>query len=113
MVCYVSNILDARVVDIDIPMKEKGNSYVTPYSSIETWLTEFMDADYVITDGARRIAIYVFLAKDGESCYVTRSLFRDARDYTEGQHRFTILHKEKINIKTGENKVLFSSLENK
>ncbi len=58
-------------------------------------------------------AIYVFLAKDGESCYVTRSLFRDARDYTEGQHRFTILHKEKINIKTGENKVLFSSLENK
>lgn len=70
-------------------------------------------ADYVITDGARHIAIYVFLAKDGESCYVTRSLFRDARDYTEGQHRFTILHKEKINIKTGENKVLFSSLENK
>ena len=49
--------------------------------------------------------------KDGTSCYVTRSLFRDVRDYTEGQHRFAILHKEKINIKTGENTVLFSTLK--
>lgn len=59
MVCYVSNILDARVVDIDIPMKEKGNSYVTPYSSIETWLTEFMDADYVITDSFHGMAFSI------------------------------------------------------
>ena len=71
----------------------------------------YFHTEIFITDGARRIAIYVFLVKDGTSCYVTRSLFRDVRDYTEGQHRFAILHKEKINIKTGENTVLFSTLK--
>ena len=70
-------------------------------------------ADYIITDAGKNIAIYVFLSKDGESCYITRSLFRDAKDYTEGQHRFTILHKEKVNIKAKESTVLYSSLKNK
>lgn len=68
-------------------------------------------ADYIITDARKNIAIYVFLSKDGESCYITRSLFRDAKDYTEGQHRFTILHKEKFNTKTKESMVLYSSLK--
>ncbi len=67
-------------------------------------------ADYIITDADRRIAIYVFLSKDGESCYIARSLFRDTRDYTEGQRRFKILHKEKVNLRTRESTVLYSAL---
>ena len=61
----------------------------------------YFHTEIFITDGARRIAIYVFLVKDGTSCYVTRSLFRDVRDYTEGQHRF-------IRCGTVPNKVSFN-----
>lgn len=56
------------------------------------------------------LAIYVFLSKDGESCYIIRSLFRDTKDYTEGQRRFKILHKEKVNLRTRESTVLYSVL---
>lgn len=65
-------------------------------------------AQYVITDADRVIALYVFLAADGKSGYITRSLFRDSRDYTEGQHRFTILSKDKVNTKTLETERLFT-----
>ena len=65
-------------------------------------------ADYVITDANKKIALYVFLANDGKSSYIARSLFQNAKDYTAGQHRFTILSKNKINIKTQECERLFS-----
>jgi hypothetical protein len=65
-------------------------------------------AQYVITDADKSIALYVFLAADGESGYITRSLFRDSKDYTEGQHRFTILSKDKVNIRTKECERLFT-----
>lgn len=65
-------------------------------------------AEYVITDAHKNIALYVFLAEDDETGYITRSLFRDAKDYTAGQHRFTILSKDKVNTKTQERTRLFT-----
>ena len=62
----------------------------------------------VSTDADKSIALYVFISADGESGYITRSLFRDSNDYTEGQHRFTILSKDKVNIKTQECERLFT-----
>ena len=65
-------------------------------------------ADYIITDAGHNIAIYVFLSQSEESYYITRSLIRDTRNYTEGQHKFAILKKEKVNQRTGERVVLFA-----
>lgn len=64
-------------------------------------------AKYVITDAERSIALYVFLTENDKSSYITRSLFRTATDYTAGQHRFTILSKDKVNIKTQKSERLF------
>lgn len=45
----VAENLNAELHDIDIPMSFNTNN-ISKYISVETWLTELFDADYVITD---------------------------------------------------------------
>lgn len=72
-------------------------------------------ADFVMQNEVDHIIAYLFLAKRKESSeYVCKSFFpKGKKDYTKGQERFTLLYKEKINMKTGEAVVQYDKLSPK
>ncbi len=61
-------------------------------------------ADYLLENKLEGIPIYLFLTqRTGENTQVCRTLFpKTNKDYTEGQPRYALLKKEKINRLTSE-----------
>lgn len=71
-----------------------------------------IEADYLLSTLLENSEIYIFLAEHKETGrYFCRSFFpKEARDYTEGQPRYTMLYKEKKNLSTGEIIVQYDKL---
>ena len=63
-----------------------------------------IQADYLLQNEFDGQAVYLFLAQRmGDDTQVCRTFFpKEDKDYAEGQPRYTLLKKEKINRKTGE-----------
>lgn len=62
-----------------------------------------IQADYLLQNEYKGEQVYLFLAKrDGGDTQVCRTFFpKSGKDYAEGQPRYTLLKKEKLNIETG------------
>lgn len=69
-------------------------------------------ADYLLSTSLENSDIYIFIAEHKDTGkYFCRSFFpKEKKDYTEGQPRFTMLYKEKINLITGETIVQYDQL---
>lgn len=70
-------------------------------------------ADYLLEGQAKRIPVYLFLGKrsDDESNQMCRTFFgKGEKDYTQGQPRYTLLKKEKKDVRTGETIVQYNFL---
>ena len=68
-----------------------------------------IQADYLLQNDFEGQPVYLFLAqRAGKSTQVCRTFFPKAeKDYAQGQPRYTLLKKEKINRNTGEITVQF------
>ena len=74
-----------------------------------------IQADYLLQNDFEGQPVYLFLAqRTGESTQVCRTFFPKAeKDYAQGQPRYTLLKKEKINRNKGETTVQFDRLSPK
>ncbi len=71
-----------------------------------------IEADYILSTPHSDTDIYIFISQvENKGLYFCRSFFpKGERDYTEGQPRYTMLYKEKINLTTGETIVQYDRL---
>lgn len=71
-----------------------------------------IEADYLLSTPFENTDIYIFIAEHKETGrYFCRSFFpKETKDYTEGQPRYTMLYKEKINLVTGETTIQYDRL---
>lgn len=71
-----------------------------------------ISADYLLQNDFEGNPVYLFLAQRiGTDIQVCRTFFpKTEKDYTEGQPRYTLLKKEKKNLKTGETEIQFDRL---
>lgn len=68
-------------------------------------------SDFLLVTPLNAEDIYVFISKDEEDTYFCRSFFPFAgKDYTKGQTKYTLLYKEKRNLRTGEAIVQYDKL---
>jgi hypothetical protein len=85
------------------------NSKMQPFSKIE--------ADYLLENRVEDTSVYLFLVRenqDDEEHHVCRTLFPKLKlDYTQGQPKYTLLRKEKRNLKTGEVSLQYDRLSPK
>lgn len=71
-----------------------------------------IEADYLMKSRAESRNVFVFLSRKTEDQYYCRSFFpQTKRDYTKNQASWTLLHKEKINLSTGESLLLYDRLK--
>lgn len=71
-----------------------------------------ISADYLLQNDFEGTPIYLFLAqRTGADTQVCRTFFpKTEKDYTEGQPRYTLIKKEKLNLLTGEIEIQFDRL---
>lgn len=69
-------------------------------------------SDYLLVTPKNDDTLYIFIAKEKEQdTFFCRSFFPKAgKDYTKGQAKFTLLYKEKTNLKTGETTIQYDRL---
>lgn len=82
------------------------NEKVHKFSLIKT--------EYLLEGQVRLVPVYLFLGKrsDDELNQMCRTFFRKGdKDYTQGQPRYTLLKKEKKDVRTGEIIVQYNSLK--
>lgn len=88
-----------------------SNEIIFRYNSkIHTF--SVIQADYLLQNQFEENPVYLFIARriDSET-QVCRTLFPKAeKDYAEGQPRYTLLKKEKINLQTGESMIQYDRL---
>lgn len=74
-----------------------------------------IEADYLLENNFQGDTIYLFLVqRSGGDMQVCRTMFPKANlDYAEGQIKYTLLKKEKINTLTGEVLVQYDRLSTK
>jgi len=80
------------------------NSKVHAFSAIQ--------ADYLLQNSFEGTPVYLFLARRmGEDTQVCRTFFpKSEKDYAEGQPRYTLLKKEKLNLQTGDTIIQYDRL---
>lgn len=84
------------------------NKKIYPYSAIES---EFL---LKMGDGIILGITFLFLDQSEQGVYFCRSFFpMEGTDYTKGQMQYTLLKKEKCNLKTGQTLVLYDRLTKK
>lgn len=81
LVDEIAASLDAKVINMDIPLDGGKRDRINYYKSIEQWLTEFLDADYVLTDSYHGVVFSINFNKP----FVTLG------NVQGGQSRFTSL----------------------
>ena len=71
-----------------------------------------IQADYLLQNDFEGNPVYLFLAKrSNDDTQVCRTIFpKSSVDYAEGQPRYTLLRKEKINLQTGTRIVQYDRL---
>ena len=101
-----------------------------PFSEIETILDDnrlvfhylkksnpfsIIDADYLLPTVHREDVVYLFISESEQAgSYFCRSFFpRTGRDYTKNQTKYTLLYKEKRNLRTGKVVVQYDKLSSK
>ena len=74
-----------------------------------------IQADYLLQNDFDDTPAYLFLARrSGDNTQVCRTFFPKAeKDYTIGQPRYTLLKKEKLNLRTGKTIVQYDRLTSK
>ncbi|MFR9537841.1 MAG: PBECR4 domain-containing protein [Rikenellaceae bacterium] len=73
-----------------------------------------IQADFLLSTPLDGNDIYIFISKGDDDSYFCRSLFpKDGKDYTQGQSKYTLLYKEKINTATGVSEVQYDRLHPK
>lgn len=88
-----------------------SNEIIFRYNSkIHTF--SLIQADYLLQNDFEGDTVYLFLAQRmNEDTQVCRTFFpKTEKDYAEGQPRYTLLKKEKINLQTGESIVQYDRL---
>lgn len=88
-----------------------SNEIIFRYNSkIHTF--SLIQADYLLQNNFEGNPVYLFLSQRiGENTQVCRTFFpKTEKDYAEGQPRYTLLKKEKINLKTGETIIQYDRL---
>lgn len=85
------------------------NSKMQPFSKIE--------ADYLLENRVEDTSVYLFLVREnqsGDEHHVCRTLFPKSKlDCAKGQPKYTLLRKEKRNLKTGEVSLQYDRLSPK
>ncbi|HHV09451.1 MAG TPA: hypothetical protein GXX75_04115 [Clostridiales bacterium] len=83
-------------------------------SSITSKIHKFslIQADYLLQNECQGDTVYLFLTqRDNSSVQVCRSLFpKREMNYAEGQTRYTLLRKEKIDTRTGSVEIQYDRL---
>ena len=71
-----------------------------------------IEAEYLLSTPYENTDIYIFLDRQKESDYFfCRSFFqKEEKDYTKGQAIYTLLKKEKINLRTEEKMIQYDRL---
>lgn len=71
-----------------------------------------IQADYLLQNSFEGTPVYLFLARRmGEDTQVCRTFFpKSEKDYAEGQPRYTLLKKEKLNLQTGDTIIQYDRL---
>ena len=82
----------------------KYNKKANMYSKI--------DADYLMKNKMEEKGLYLFLSHATDDKYFCRSFFPEGKkNYTKNQASWTLLHKKKCNLSTGEEIVLYDRLK--
>lgn len=98
--CYLEEFLDNN--DLIFRYNKKINKY------------SVIQADYLLENKYLNQIVYLFLGAraENESEQMCRTFFPKQKiDYTLGQEKYTLLKKEKINIETGKEEVLYNRLQ--
>ena len=67
-----------------------------------------IDAEFLLSNKMFDTELYLFIDRDKDESYFCRSFFpRTGRDYTANQPKYTLLHKEKIDLETGKILLLY------
>jgi hypothetical protein len=94
---YLEEMLD------DNQMIFRYNEKIHKYSLIK--------ADYLLEGKANLIPVFLFLGKRNENEQMCRTFFRvGCKDYSEGQSRYTLLKREKINLMSGTSVIQYDRL---
>ena len=70
-----------------------------------------IDADYLLSSKHNNNDVYIFLKEKQDSLYFCRSFFpKEAKDYTAGQSRYTLLYKEKVFVSDNRSEIQINRL---
>lgn len=88
-----------------------SNNIIFRYNS-EQNVFSLIQADYLMQSQYNSSDVYIFIDKLKDSdVHFCRSFFpKGDKDYTIGQAKYTLLYKEKINLKTGESVVQYDRI---
>lgn len=108
---------------------EKISGRFTPLSQIESILDEnniifrynerlnvfsMIQADFLLATPFRESEVYIFLTNKDEDNYCCCSFFpKSTKDYTQGQTKYALLYKAKVNLVTGESTIQYDKLNKK
>ncbi|MFI3325220.1 MAG: PBECR4 domain-containing protein [Clostridia bacterium] len=107
---FISQIEDRFIPLANIEKILDNNNLVFRYNE-KINAFSFIQADFLLSTPLESNDIYIFISKNEDNTYFCRSFFpKTNRDYTKGQIRYTLLYKEKINLKTGETVVQYDKL---
>lgn len=68
-----------------------------------------IDADYLMKNKSEERNLYLFLSQSVDDYYFCKSFFPEGKmDYAKNQASWTMLYKKKINLITGEEKILYT-----
>lgn len=102
MSLYLEQLFDSN--ELIFKYNEKSNSF------------SLIQAEYLLQSSLNGQEIYIFIDKRTEdnNQYFCRSFFpKSNKDYSKNQTKYTLLYKEKINIKTGESIVQYDRISPK
>ncbi len=70
-----------------------------------------IEAEFLLESRSQEQSLYLFIDRERDGTYFCRSFFpKDKTDYTKNQPRYTLLYKEKHNLRTGEAIVQYDKL---
>lgn len=89
-----------------------SNNTIFKYNKLTNTFS-LIEADYLLKNSDADKNIYLFISRENKQSdtYFCRSAFsrdKSQRDYADGQKRYTLLYKEKIDLTTNEKQVLYT-----
>ncbi|MFI3325250.1 MAG: PBECR4 domain-containing protein [Clostridia bacterium] len=107
---YISQIEDRFFPLSNIEKLFDDNNIIFRYNE-KVNMFSLIQADFLLSTPLNEDDIYIFISQKEDNTYFCRSFFpKTNRDYTKGQTKYTLLYKEKINLKSGETVVQYDKL---